>query len=55
MSGCGDFVLSSLFLERAVTIKKKIFFVFYISLGRLKTQRIKFPGKEMKMILTPAT
>lgn len=53
MSGCGDFVLSSLFLERAVTIKKKIFFL--ISLGRLKTQRIKFPGKEMKMILTPAT
>lgn len=45
MSGCGDFALSSLFLERALTKKKKKFFL-KISLGRLKTQRIKFPGKE---------
>lgn len=45
VSGCGDFALSSLFLERALTKKKKKFFL-KISLGRLKTQRIKFPGKE---------
>ena len=42
VSGCEDFALSSLSLERALTIKKKI------SLGRLKSQRIEFPEKEMK-------